>query len=112
MRPDIYAKLAELEARLEQVEQRERMHLQPSTVDAVTEAVAHASGVPRAEIVSRARHPHVAEARAMCWRLLFARGHSKSSIARAFNRNHATVIYHLNKPAPAALLARAERLLA
>jgi hypothetical protein len=64
------------------------------TAEAIQEAVARVLGVPRAEILSARRTPHVARARQLamylCRDLTSA---SLADIARAFDRDHSTVMY-------------------
>lgn len=119
-------RLADLEARLARLE-AENVALRASTASPerrspftpthptskVLRAVSEVSGVSVDAILARERPKFgpLRSARRAAAVLMRADGYSLSAIGMALNRHHTTIIDHLRKPAPAELVAGAERLL-
>ena len=64
-----------------------------STTKRVLELIEVETGIDSSLLLSRNRTAPVADARFICWWLLKQRGHSLSSIAAIFGRDHSTVIH-------------------
>ena len=66
-------------------------------ISSLIAAAAVHTGLDPAEIVGKCRETAHAEARWACWSVLRANGMTLQSIARAFSRDHATIIYGLRR---------------
>lgn len=120
------AKLEELQARIERLE-AENVAVRASTASPerrspftpthptskVLRAVSEVSGVSVDAILARERPKFgpLRSARRAAAVLMRSHGHSLTAIGMALNRHHTTIIDHLRKPAPAELVAGAERVL-
>ena len=62
----------------------------------IAAAAAH-TGLDPAEIIGKCRETAHVEARWACWSVMRANGMTLQSIARAFSRDHATIIYGLRR---------------